>query len=165
VTSQPRALCRGVLRMKLQWSVSVKSDEGRSAAVPGAGGSGGGGINPGDLEQLMGVAGAQVSPPRLWHDPIRWWCLSPSMCLQTRYTAPSRHTLEGGKTMVSPLFYYHLALWAIVWLFVMLHVAWSKRGVTTPVLPEISNLLRELTLSPLSRIRDTRASLPRIPES
>jgi IS1 family transposase len=34
--------------------------------------------------------------------------------------------------MVSPLFYYQLALLALVWLFVMLHVTWPKRGVTHP---------------------------------
>ena len=35
--------------------------------------------------------------------------------------------------MVSHLFYYQLALWALVWLFVMLHVTWPKRGVTPPL--------------------------------
>jgi len=30
--------------------------------------------------------------------------------------------------MVSHLFYYQLALLALVWLFVMLHVTWPKRG-------------------------------------
>ena len=34
--------------------------------------------------------------------------------------------------MVSPLFYYQLALLALVWLFVLLHVTWSTRGVTPP---------------------------------
>jgi hypothetical protein len=34
--------------------------------------------------------------------------------------------------MVSHLFYYHLALLALVWLFLRLHVTWPKRGVTTP---------------------------------
>ncbi len=37
--------------------------------------------------------------------------------------------------MVSPLFYYQLALLAILWLFVMLHVTWSKPGLTTPPVP------------------------------
>ena len=34
--------------------------------------------------------------------------------------------------MVSHLFYYQLALLALVWLFLMLHVTWPKRGVTLP---------------------------------
>jgi IS1 family transposase len=34
--------------------------------------------------------------------------------------------------MVSHLFYYQLALLALVWLFLMLHVTWRKRGVTPP---------------------------------
>ena len=36
--------------------------------------------------------------------------------------------------MVSHLFYYQLALFVLVWLFVMLHVTWPKPGLpTTPV--------------------------------
>ena len=34
--------------------------------------------------------------------------------------------------MVSHLFYYQLALLALVWLFLMVHVTWRKRGVTSP---------------------------------
>ena len=37
--------------------------------------------------------------------------------------------------MVSHLFYYQLALFALVWLFVMLHVTWSKPGLPTPPVP------------------------------
>jgi hypothetical protein len=37
--------------------------------------------------------------------------------------------------MVSHLFYYQLALLAILWLFVMLHVTWSESGLTTPAVP------------------------------
>jgi hypothetical protein len=37
--------------------------------------------------------------------------------------------------MVSHLFYYQLALLAILWLFVMLHVTWSEPGLTTPAVP------------------------------
>src|SRR4030095_5041778 len=37
--------------------------------------------------------------------------------------------------MVSPLFYYQLALCVLVWLFVMLHVTWSKPGLPTPPVP------------------------------
>src|SRR4030095_7497404 len=37
--------------------------------------------------------------------------------------------------MVSPLFYYQLALCVLVWLFVMLHVTWSKPGLPAPPVP------------------------------
>jgi hypothetical protein len=37
--------------------------------------------------------------------------------------------------MVSHLFYYQLALCVLVWLFVMLHVTWSKPGLSTPPVP------------------------------
>jgi IS1 family transposase/transposase-like protein len=37
--------------------------------------------------------------------------------------------------MVSHLFYYQLALLALIWLFVMLHVTWSEPGLTTPAVP------------------------------
>ena len=37
--------------------------------------------------------------------------------------------------MVSPLFYYQLALLALIWLFVMLHLTWPRRSVTTPTVP------------------------------
>jgi hypothetical protein len=37
--------------------------------------------------------------------------------------------------MVSPLFSSHLALLAIVWLFVMVHLTWPTRGVTAPAAP------------------------------
>ena len=37
--------------------------------------------------------------------------------------------------MVSHLFYYQLALLAIVWLFIMLHLTWPKPGVTAPAAP------------------------------
>ena len=37
--------------------------------------------------------------------------------------------------MVSHLFYYQLALLALVWFFVMLHVAWPTRGVPSPPVP------------------------------
>ena len=33
--------------------------------------------------------------------------------------------------MVSPLFYYQLALLALVWLFIMLHLTWPKRSAAT----------------------------------
>ena len=34
--------------------------------------------------------------------------------------------------MVSHLLYYQLALLALVWLFLMVHVTWPRRGVTLP---------------------------------
>jgi len=37
--------------------------------------------------------------------------------------------------MVSHLFYYQLAFCVLVWLFVMLHVTWSKPGLPTPPVP------------------------------
>jgi transposase-like protein/IS1 family transposase len=37
--------------------------------------------------------------------------------------------------MVSHLFYYQLALLAILWLFVMMHVTWSEPGLSTPAVP------------------------------
>src|SRR5437899_6715861 len=37
--------------------------------------------------------------------------------------------------MVSYLFYYQLALFVLVWLFVMLHVTWSKPGLPPPPVP------------------------------
>jgi IS1 family transposase len=37
--------------------------------------------------------------------------------------------------MVSHLFYYQLALCVLVWLFVMLHVTWSKPGLPAPPVP------------------------------
>jgi hypothetical protein len=37
--------------------------------------------------------------------------------------------------MVSHLFYYQLALLAILWLFVLLHGTWSESGLTTPTVP------------------------------
>lgn len=37
--------------------------------------------------------------------------------------------------MVSPLFYYQLALLAITWLFVMLHLSWSRRSAPPTTVP------------------------------
>ena len=37
--------------------------------------------------------------------------------------------------MVSPLFFYQLTFFVLVWLFVMLHVMWSKPGLPTPPVP------------------------------
>jgi len=48
--------------------------------------------------------------------------------------------------MVSHLFYYQLALFALVWLFIMLHVTWPKQGLTT--LPVPAKLRRPHTNEP-----------------
>src|SRR5215510_7016623 len=37
--------------------------------------------------------------------------------------------------MVSYLFYYQLALLAIIWLFVMLHLSWPRRSATATTAP------------------------------
>src|SRR4029450_4282060 len=37
--------------------------------------------------------------------------------------------------MISHLFYYQLALLALIWLFVMLQVTWSEPALTTPAVP------------------------------
>ena len=37
--------------------------------------------------------------------------------------------------MVPHLFYYQLALLALVWLFIMLHLTWPRPGVTAPAAP------------------------------
>jgi hypothetical protein len=44
--------------------------------------------------------------------------------------------------MVSSLFYYQLALFVLVWLFVMLHVTWSKPDLPTPPVPAKPKRLR-----------------------
>jgi hypothetical protein len=38
--------------------------------------------------------------------------------------------------MVSHLFYYQLALLALIWLFVMLHLGWPRRNVPPPSAPD-----------------------------
>ena len=48
--------------------------------------------------------------------------------------------------MVSHLFYYQLALFVLVWLFVMLHVTWSKLGLLTP--PEPAQPKRKRSTKP-----------------
>src|SRR5262245_31829100 len=37
--------------------------------------------------------------------------------------------------MVSPLFYYQLALLALIWLFVMVHLSWPRRSAPPPTAP------------------------------
>src|SRR5438093_7488193 len=38
--------------------------------------------------------------------------------------------------MVSHLFYYQLALLALIWLFVMLHLGWPRRSAARPPAPD-----------------------------
>ena len=38
--------------------------------------------------------------------------------------------------MVSHLFYYQLALLALIWLFVMLHLGWPRRSAASPPAPD-----------------------------
>ena len=41
--------------------------------------------------------------------------------------------------MVSPLFFYQLVLFALIWIFIVLHLTWTQRVVTAlaaPALPE-----------------------------
>src|SRR5215468_10403743 len=58
-----------------------------------------------------------------------------SIGLKTRYNAPISTRFRGGTAMVPSLFFYQLALFVLVWLFVILHVTWSKPGLTTPPVP------------------------------
>jgi hypothetical protein len=37
--------------------------------------------------------------------------------------------------MVFSLFYYHLALLALIWLFVMLHLTWPRRSTASTTVP------------------------------
>jgi hypothetical protein len=37
--------------------------------------------------------------------------------------------------MVSPLLYYHLALLALIWLFVLLHLSWPRRSASPTTAP------------------------------
>src|SRR6266446_9389017 len=39
--------------------------------------------------------------------------------------------------MVSPLFFYQLVLFALIWIFVVLHFTWTQRVVTVPAAPAL----------------------------
>src|SRR5215813_2115073 len=54
---------------------------------------------------------------------------------KTGYNAPNSTCFGGGKAVVSHLFYYQLAVLALVWLFVLLHVTGSKPGLLAPPMP------------------------------
>jgi IS1 family transposase len=75
--------------------------------------------------------------------------------------------------MVSHLFYYQLALLAILWLFVMLHVTWSEPGLTTPAGPAKAKRKRSSAPTPFAGLthkppcalceQETRESTPAPP--
>jgi IS1 family transposase len=75
--------------------------------------------------------------------------------------------------MVSHLFYYQLALFAILWLFVMLHVTWSEPGLTTPAGPAKAKRKRSSAPTPFAGLthkppcalceQETRESTPAPP--
>src|SRR4029453_2891675 len=75
--------------------------------------------------------------------------------------------------MVSHLFYYQLALLAILWLFVMLHVTWSEPGLTTPAVPAKAKRKRSSAPTPFAGLthkppcalceQETRESAPAPP--
>src|SRR5262249_18634414 len=51
------------------------------------------------------------------------------------YNAPNSTYFGGGKAMVSHLFYYQLAVLALVWLFVLLPVTGAKSALPAPPIP------------------------------
>jgi hypothetical protein len=62
-------------------------------------------------------------------------CFSP----KTRYNPPITPPCKGGYAMIPPLFFYQLAILGLLWLCVMLHLAWPSRGpvpARRPVEPE-----------------------------
>src|SRR5262245_6953634 len=89
--------------MRSRWSVNVKRDDCVSAAVPSAGGSGGGAESC-ELEEITCVAGAEMSQACLVRAPIRWSWRSHSIGLKTEYNAPSHHALEGAISWSHPCF-------------------------------------------------------------
>ena len=64
----------------------------------------------------------------------------------TGYNAPNSTCFGGGKAMVSHLFYYQLAVLALAWLFVLLHVTESKPGL--PALPMPAKRKRQRSSAP-----------------
>src|SRR5215471_17329593 len=60
-----------------------------------------------------------------------------SIAPKTEYNAPSQHLLEGDNAMVSHHVFSQLVLLALLWLFVIVHLAWPKRPVTTPAVPAL----------------------------
>src|SRR5256885_1966525 len=81
------------------------------------------------------VAGCASFPCRPWRWVVYPNSAANSIRLKTRYNAPISTRFGGGKAMVSHLFYSQLAFFALVWLFVMLHVTGSKPGLPAPPVP------------------------------
>jgi len=54
---------------------------------------------------------------------------------KTGYNAPNSTRFGGGKAMVSHLLYYQLALLALIWLFIMLHLSWPRPSEPPPPVP------------------------------
>jgi hypothetical protein len=55
--------------------------------------------------------------------------------------------------MVSHLFYYQLALLALLWLFVMLHLGWPRRSAPPPPAPDMPMNSRSRSLTELIDFR------------
>ena len=70
-----------------------------------------------------------------------------------------------GNAMVSHLFYYQLALLAIVWLFIMVHLTWPKPGVTAPAAPAEPEpkAFEGLTKKPHCALCEQEAASPKAP--
>ena len=76
------------------------------------------------------------SPLTAWAGPYMYPTTADNyFAPKTGYNAPISLRFGGGKTMVSPLVYYQLALLALIWLFVMLHLGWPRRSATPPPTP------------------------------
>ena len=65
--------------------------------------------------------------------------------------------------MVSHLFYYQLAVLALVWLFVMLHVAGAKPSLPAPPMPAKPKRKRSTEPKPFAGRRGRDASYPTPP--
>ena len=87
--------------------VSVQSDASVGVIVPGHGGSGGG---------------------------AKWYVRGHLLASEPGYLSPLI-TLWRGQHYGLPSFYYQLALLALVWLFLMLHLTRPKRSAATTTAP------------------------------
>ena len=81
-----------------------------------------------------------------WWFHVRWWsipliiigrsCTRPQRIIilppKPGKMPPTQAVLEGGKAMVSHLFYYQLAVLAIAWLFVNVACHWGQAKPTHP---------------------------------
>src|SRR5215471_14748332 len=66
---------------------------------------------------------------------VYWTTADNYFAPKTGYNAPNSTRFGGGKAMVSHLFYYQLALLALLWLFVMLPLSWPRRSEPPPPVP------------------------------